>query len=409
MIYSLRKKMIWICGSCVIGVFVLIYSVICVLGTRQLNANMDMLTDRISEAGGVFLPFDSENPRPPAMDRFPDFFTEETPFSTRFFAVWFQRDGQIVGENIESVSSITREDAREYAQAVQKKGAQRGWYGRFRYKLFDTGRGQAVVFVDGGMNRSTTQTVLLTVGAVLVGSMVVILILIILLSKRVVKPIAESYEKQKQFVTDANHELKTPLTLILTNLDIIESETGKSEWIDDIRIEGQRMGVLIHQLTALSRLDEEQVSAAFADFPFSDMVEDTVSEFVPLVEEKGLTITSCIQPGLTYYGDEGAIRRVVSILLDNAVKYCDPAGNIHLTLSAKRHPVLTVENDCRNVDAIELNRLFDRFYRADKARTAGTSFGIGLSLARAMVERHHGETAAYKAGEGRIGFRVALR
>ncbi len=409
MIYNLRRKMIWVCCTCVIVVFALIFGAIYILGNRQLNNNMDMMTDRISEGNGVFRPFDQNNPKPPGMDRFPDFFTEETPFSTRFFTVWVAEDGKIIGANLESVSSVSKEDAYEYAQAVINDGDTRGWQGNYRYKVFSAIRGTGIVFVDGSMNRSMTRTLMWTAAAVLLGCMLVISIVIIVVSKRVVRPIAQSYEKQKQFITDANHELKTPLTLILTNLEIVEAELGHSEWLDDIRIEGQRMSELVGQLTALSRLDEDTPQMPTTEFSFSDVCRDTVSEFAHLIDSKGLKLTAYIQPELCLRGDEGAIRRLVTILMDNAVKYCDPGGDIYLSASAKRHPELRVENSCAGVDHIELSRLFDRFYREDKARTSSNSFGIGLALAKSIVEKHHGEIKAYKAGPGRIGFRVTLK
>ncbi len=409
MIYTLRKKMIWICGSSVVGVFTLIFIIINLLGNRQLNANMDMMTDRISQGNGVFLPVGKENALRPGTDQYPGYFTEETPFSTRFFTVWVDENGKVTGENVNSVSSVTKEQAHAYAAAALREGKGRGWADNFRYKIFDTARGRGIVFVDGSASRFLTRTMMFISGMVLIVSMVIILILIIVLSKRVVRPIAQSYEKQKQFITDANHELKTPLTLILTNLDIVESELGHSEWIDDIRIEGQRMSNLVGQLTAMSRLDEEGTPMPTGEFSLSDVCSDTVSEFGPLAEGRGLTVTADIQPDIVFRGDEAAIRRLVAILLDNAVKYCDPAGTIYLSATAKWQTVIAVENTCAAVDALELDRLFDRFYRADKARTAGNSFGIGLSLAKAIAQKHHGDIRAYKAGPGKIGFRVTMK
>ncbi len=409
MIDALRKKMILICCSAVLVVFALIFGAISIISNQQLSRNMDMMTDRISEGNGEFRPFDQNNPKPPGMDRYPDFFTEETPFSTRFFTVWLAEDRKVIGANLESVSSVTKEDAHEYAQAVINGGDARGWHGNFRYKVYNTVRGTGIVFVDGSMNRSVTRTLLWTAALVLLGCMLIISVVIIAVSSRVVRPIAQSYEKQKQFITDANHELKTPLTLILTNLDIVESELGHSEWLDDIRTEGQRMSALVAQLTALSRLDEDAPQMPVTDFSLSDVCSDTVSEFAPLIDSKGLTMTAFIQPELNLRGDEGAIRRLVAILLDNGVKYCDPGGEITLSLSAKWQTELRVENACAGVDDMELSRLFDRFYREDKARTSGTSFGIGLALAKSIVEKHHGEIKAYKAGPDRIGFRVTLK
>ncbi len=409
MIYNLRRKMIWVCCTAVIAVFSLIFGAIYILSNRQLDSNMDMMTDRISEGNGVFRPFDKDNPIPPGMNRFPDFFTEETPFSTRFFTVWIGEDRKIVGVNLESVSSVDKEDAYEYAQKVIDGGDDRGWQGNYRYKLFSAPRGTGIVFVDGSMNRSMTNALIWTAAAVLVGSMLIILAVIIVVSGRVVRPIAQSYEKQKQFVTDANHELKTPLTLILTNLDIVEQELGHSEWLDDIRTEGQRMSSLVNQLTALSRLDENAVVTTAEVFSFSDVCRDVASEFAPLIHSKGLTATTAIAENISLRGDEGAIRRLVTILLDNAAKYCDPAGKITLTLEGQRQRSLRVENSCVGVNQIPLDRLFDRFYREDKARTAGQGFGIGLAIAKSIAEKHHGEIKAYKAGSDRIGFRVIFR
>ncbi len=403
MIYRLQKRMIWICCSAVLLVFVLIFAAICIIGARQLDSTMDMMTDRISDGNGSF------RPMAPGMDRDPGLFTEETPFSTRFFTVWLASDGTVTGVNLDAVSSVSQDEAQEYAQKVLTVGKERGWQGNFRYKVYSNGRSIGIVFVDGSTNRFMTQTQFAVCGAVLVVSMVVIVILIILLSKPTVRPIAQSYEKQKQFVTDAGHELKTPLTLILTNLDIVRAELGDSEWLDDMRTESQRMSELVGQLTALSRMDEDEHPMVLQELCLSELCTDVTSEFDPLVATKGLTLSTYIVPDISIRGDEGALRQLLGILLDNAVKYCDLGGNIYLSLTSKWQPVLVVENACAGVEELELDRLFDRFYRADKARTAGSGFGIGLSLAHSIVQKHHADIKAYKAGPGRIGFRVTLK
>lgn len=183
---------------------------------------------------------------------------------------------------------------------------------------------------------------------------------------------------------------------------------GKNEWLDDIRSEGERMGLLINQLVTLSRMDEGTASLVYEDFDLSDAVADTVSEFQGLAEERGQRLTSRITPAMEYHGDESMIRHLTAILLDNAVKYCDPEGEIRLSLTKRRYPVLVVENTYRDVDELELGRLFDRFYRADKARTFSGSFGVGLSIAQSIVKSHKGNISAYKKKET-IGFRVELK
>lgn len=408
MIGSLRRKFISISMISIFIVFSCIFISLMVFTKIQTNRSVDMLVDTISSNDGVFPKFDPSKQRMPVQMPYSDVITEETQFSTRFFSVWLDEQKQIVNTNMDSVSTITEQDVEDYTDKVLKRGKERGWIGDYRYRIMDTEDGTTVVFVNGNTYNNTSNRLLFTALLVLLGSASLILILTVVVSKRAVRPVAESYEKQRQFITDANHELKTPLTLILSNLDIVESELGKNEWLDDIRSEGERMGLLINQLVTLSRMDESTDSVMREEFNLSSAVADTVSEFESLAEERGHTLTSSISPSVYYYGDESLIRRLTAILLDNAIKYCDAGGNIQLSLTFRRHPVLTVENTYQDVDKLELNRLFDRFYRADKARTFSGSFGIGLSIAQSIVKSHKGNIAAYRKS-GIIGFRVELK
>lgn len=408
MIGSLRRKFISISMISIFIVFSCIFISLMVFTKIQTNRSVDMLVDTISSNDGVFPKFDPSKQRMLVQMPYSDVITEETQFSTRFFSVWLDDEKQIVNTNMDSVSTITEQDVEDYTDKVLKRGKERGWIGDYRYRIMDTEDGTTVVFVNGNTYNNTSNRLLFTALLVLLGSASLILILTVVVSKRAVRPVAESYEKQRQFITDANHELKTPLTLILSNLDIVESELGKNEWLDDIRSEGERMGLLINQLVTLSRMDESTDSVMREEFNLSSAVADTVSEFESLAEERGHTLTSSISPSVYYYGDESLIRRLTAILLDNAIKYCDAGGNIQLSLTCRRHQVLTVENTYQDVDKLELNRLFDRFYRADKARTFSGSFGIGLSIAQSIVKSHKGNIAAYRKC-GIIGFRVELK
>ena len=411
MIYSLRKKFITITACSVIVVFTLIFALIYFISMSQLNNTMDMLTDIISANDGSFPNFDEmdEIPSPNIFSK-DDFFTAETQFSTRFFTVWINEDGEFISENTEQVSSVSKSDAREYASKALKSEDARGWISSYRYKIEKTDYGKLVVFVNGDMNRSMTNHVLYSIFFVLVGSFSVILLLTVFISKRVVKPTVESYEKQKQFITDANHELKTPLTLILSNVDIVESEIGKNEWLDDIRSEGERMGSLINQLVTLSRMDEDNSNLDFSNFNLSSTISDVVSEFEGLASDKQKNMIAAIEPFIWYSGDEGLIRKLMSVLIDNAIKYCDTNGDIHIIVSCKgRYPTITVENSYSDVEKIEFDKLFDRFYRADKARTYTGSYGIGLSIAQGIAKKHKGDIVAYKKDATHIGFRVTLK
>lgn len=413
MIYKLQKRFILISAISIFSVIVLVFGLMTLFNVSSMNKMLDTLADRVSEGSGKFPDsFGGNRPHKPDKMEFEpefDFITPETRFSTRHFTVWFDCDGTVTKTNTESIYTVTEDDAVEYAKAALESGNARGWNSSYRYKVFFVEDGMAVVFIDGSMNMASFWRSITISAFVLLGCAALVLLLIILLSKRVVKPIAESYEKQRQFVTDANHELKTPLTLILANLDIAEAELGKNEWLSDIREEGQRMTELVNQLVSLSRMDEDGQKIDAAELPISEIVADTVSDFRGLSEERGKAITTDIDPGILYTGDEVLIRRLLSILLDNAIKYCDENGCISVTLTRKRNVVLTVENTYREVDSVALERLFDRFYRADQARTYTGGYGVGLSIAKAIVRKHHGEITAYKKNSTQIGFRVVLK
>ena len=412
MIYRLRRKFILISTVSVLSVIALVFVMIFALNVSTMNRNMDMLADRVSEGDGRFPGSMEEKPppdkMPPRNDRDFEFITPETPFSTRHFSVFFDSNGNVIRTNTESIYSITDEVAVEYAEKVISSGSERGWISSYRYKLFSAEHGTGVVFVDGSMSRSSIMQSMTISGLVLLSCASLVLILIFLLSGKAVKPIAESYEKQKQFITDANHELKTPLTLILANLDIAEAELGKNEWLDDIRSEGHRMTELVNQLVALSRMDEEGHKLNIVELAFGRLVSDALAEFEPLARERGKVLSSDIDKNIVCMGDEALLFRLVGILMDNAVKYCDNGGEIKVTLSRGRRVSLTVENTYSAVGEIELSRLFDRFYRADKARKFTGGYGVGLSMAKSIAEKHKAELLAYKKDSTHIGFKLLI-
>ena len=412
MIYRLQRKFILISTVAVLSVIALVFGVILVLNITSINRNMDILADRVSEGGGRF-PGSLGEMMPP--DKIPpkdeqkfNFITPETPFTTRHFTVFFDEEGKVNQTFTESIYAIDDETAIEYAEKALDEGNERGWISSYRYKVFFTEIGNGVVFVDGSMSRSAMMQSMTIAGIVLLGCAALVLILIFILSKKAVKPIAESYEKQKQFITDANHELKTPLTLILANLDIAEAELGKNEWLDDIRSEGHRMTELVNQLVSLSRMDEEGHPMNITEVSIGELTLDTVSEFESLAKERGKALIASVDKELTCLGDEALLYRLVGILMDNAIKYCDQGGEISVTLRRGRRVVLTVENTYSAVGEIELSRLFDRFYRADKARKFTGGYGVGLSMAKAIVEKHRGEITAYKKDGSHIGFKIVL-
>ncbi len=407
MIYRLRKKFISICILSFIAVFMVVFALIYLITTIQTNQSLDMHADIISQNDGRFPDFNEIRPggnRPMT----PEGFNRESPFTTRYFTVKFDKRSGEVFADTRQIASVSEEEAKAYAADALKVGNARGWCDDYRYKIYDTENGTSIVFVSGIAAKENNRNFMLGTLSVFALCNVVIIVLIIFISKRAVKPAAESYEKQKQFITNANHELKTPLTLIRTNLDILESEVGENEWLSDIRDETLLMSELVNRLVSLARMDEEGIKCEMKEFSLTDAVADTVSAFASSVENSGKHLTVNISSKVSYIGDEAGIRQVVSILMDNASKYCDNGGEINVFLTGDKHPILCIENSYAAVESIELSKLFDRFYRADKARTYGTGFGIGLSMAKAIVEKHHGSISVYNIENNKIGFKVKL-
>ena len=236
-------------------------------------------------------------------------------------------------------------------------------------------------------------------------------VIIVLCSRRAIAPVVQASERQKQFITDASHELKTPITVIATSLKVLEMEVGQQKWIDKAENQTEKLTELVNALVTLSRMDEEVSPLQMADFSISDALTEAAESFRDFAVSAGHELDVRVTPGLTYCGDEYAIRQLVSILLDNAVKYAAPDTSISFSLEkGRRGVVIRMDNRCDALDTAALGRLFDRFYRADPARSAETGgFGIGLSIARSIAEGHRGTIRAESPDGRTIVFTAELK
>ena len=221
--------------------------------------------------------------------------------------------------------------------------------------------------------------------------------MLLLFSGRIVRPIAESYEKQKRFITDAGHELKTPITIIRADADVLQAEMeAENEWITDIRAQTQRLAELTEDLVYLSRMEEENPSLQMQEFSLSELVEETAQSFQALARSKGKAFRSSVTPDLNVSGDEKALAKLVSILLDNAMKYSPEGGTVALSLEqAGKSARLVVKNSTLPMQKGNADRLFERFAREDSSRNSESGgFGLGLAIAKAVTEAHKGRIHA---------------
>ena len=336
-------------------------------------------------------------------------FTAETPYSTRYFVLRYLDDGTLTMADLDKIAAVSGEDTGEYLAAAVSHGPGYGYYGQYRFFVAHTGSDRNIaIFLDSYQSFRSMRLVLVWSLIADAACILLVLLLVVLLSRRAIDPVVRSAQQQKQFITDASHELKTPITVITTSLKVLEMDVGKQKWIDKALGQTEKLTGLVNSLVTLSRMDEEDSPLRMADFSVSDTVRETAESFRDFAQEQGHGLELSITPGLTYHGDEYAVRQLVSILMDNAVKYALPDTPITLSLEkSRRGVVLQTANRCDTSQAIDTTKLFDRFYRADPARSGSGGFGIGLSIARSIAEGHHGTITAKLTGD-RITFRAEL-
>ena len=272
---------------------------------------------------------------------------------------------------------------------------------------------QRFVFVDASNELATLKNLMRI--CFLIGglSFLVFLWISILLSRWVVKPIELAWKQQRQFIADASHELKTPLTVIMTNAELLDSsgynEDDKGDCRMNILVMSRQMRKLIEQMLELARTDSIQEKLVFAPVDFSKLVSDAALPFEPVFFEKGLALTTEVEEHIHVNGDSTGLRQTIEILLDNAGKYSKEHGTICLSLKkqGKRQCILSLSNEGDEIPPDELGNIFKRFYRADEARSSSGSFGLGLSIAANIVKRHKGKIWA-ESKEGVNTFYVKL-
>lgn len=439
MIRKLRRRFILITMLSVSLVLLIIMSVINCLNYRNVVKDADTVLSMLQDFDGSFpMPGDGFGPGPggPAHpdgteeeDDWGTFqrskghsmrsgfggiggeFSAETPFESRYFSVNLDAEGTVLSSDTSRIAAVSEEDAVSYAESVLSRKSNAGFSHGYRFLKYEEEDGSTMVlFLDCQRSLSNFRSFLMISILVSLTGFAAVLLLVILLSGRVIRPVQESYEKQKRFITDAGHELKTPLTIIDADVSVLEMDIGENEWIDDVRAQTKRLAGLTQDLIYLARMDEENMELQKIDFPFSDVAAETAQSFRGRAQVEGKAFSSDIEPLLSLYGEEKSIRQLMTILLDNAVKYADDSGSISFRVSKKgKNTVIEVKNTTDGIDPDTLPHMFDRFYRGDKSRNSGKSgYGIGLSIASAIVSAHKGRIEASSPDGKTMEIRVLL-
>ena len=414
------KKMRWhFILAAMLAVFIMLVAVLAGINVWNYHTTAERADQRIQEIYGFEsgkvpgMEISEENasqPVPPDIFNRPDDHDPEAPYTTRFFIVRLDEEGNVTDVSTDFIASVTQTEAEEFARKVLNEKRQVGYYKNYRFQILAKKNDNIVIFLNTTMELRSVRNVLLISCLVGVVCFLVVFLLVILLSKRAMKPYIRNIERQKRFITDASHEIKTPLTSIATSVDVIEMEYGEDEWTRNIHKQTSKMSRMVADLVTLSRLDEENPFLERTEFSLSDAVWEVAEPFASLAKAQGKKYSQRIEENLTLCGNPDATRQMISVLLDNAMKYSDENGTIRLDVY-KVHGKTKIEvfNTCVLEETQNLSRLFDRFYRPDNSRSRKTGgSGIGLSIAQAVAEAYGGKIKVSSKDGKSIMFQVTI-
>lgn len=388
MIRNLKKRFIITAMLSVISVLVLIIGSINIVNYINVLETAESRLDMLETGGGripmIDLFGDRKNPLSP-----------EAPFDSRYFSVLLDKNGVILAVDTTNIAAIGQENAIEMASELFSEGKTSGITDSYAYRLIIIENGALYIFLDHSREIDTFYSFLRASVLISLVSIILVFVLIVILSKPALNPVIESYEKQKRFITDAGHELKTPLTVISAANEVIELENGESQWTASIERQVTKLTELTNKLVILSRMSEEQ-GLNFSDFSLSDTLKECITCFEAVEYSKDKEIHTEIQDNIIFNGDEKAIAQLFSILTDNALKYSTEGSIINVSLhKTSKNIRLTFSNPAVDIPQGNNNILFERFYRHDSARTSGKGgHGIGLAAAKAIVDAHKGKISA---------------
>lgn len=328
----------------------------------------------------------------------------------RYFYIIFDKNNEPRTINTDNISNVSEEDALKLYNEVYESGNYDGFYKGYRYSIYEKEKRSIAVFVlRSNMIDDVKKTAVSLIEASCIGLAVMLLVLIFA-SRLIVMPIAKAHRKQKEFITSASHELKTPITVIRADVDILQMDYADNEWIADIKQQAEYLTSMTNNLVSLARMDERGSNIKRVIFPISDLANEVVHSYNALAIDSGKHFTYNITPDLSCCGDSNSIRQLFTILLDNAFKYSTENGNISFNISASGNYInIKVINDVNHVDKKMTDKMFDRFYRADETAANVTGFGLGLSIAKAIVNEHNGNIKAKVINEHEILFKAQLR
>ncbi len=389
-------------------------AVIVVLGTiiasinfanyKSINESFDRKMQLLIEYGGrvPYQPLPDDDGRVDISE----ILSPETPYEIRFFTVKFDTAGKISTVNTAKIAAITDDDAIAIASALYNDERDDSYYGPYKYRRVSDGTGTMYIFLDCTRELHAFESFLAASVSFSVIGVLAVLIILIISSGTVLKPIIDSYEKQKRFITDAGHEMKTPLAIISANAEVIEMEAGESQWTSGIKSQVSRLASLTEKLVILSKMEEDGIKLAMNDFSLSEAFYEQCEQYKSQAVSKNVRFDINVPESIRCHGNAGEIGRFISLMLDNAFRYCDVGG--YVKVEVQKLPAfieMRFENSTDGVEKGNLDIWFERFYRRDASRNSDTGgSGIGLSVAKAIIRAHGGNIHATSDDGKRVVF-----
>lgn len=399
---KLRRKFVLFSTSAMILVIFVIATVINSFNFYKLNLKNENILNFIAQNGGTF-PKPNENNIKIFIE---EDISPEDAFSTRFFTVNLDTDNKIAKVNTNDIYLVTYDEAINYAKKVL--GKKSGIIGNYKYKIFTIDKGISIIFTDISNDLNIFNSFLISSFYISFTAIIAVIVVSAILSKKAIKPILETYNKQKAFITNASHELKTPLAIINTNIDVIEMENGENAWTQSVHNQVKRLNELINNMIKLSKLEETNEKIEVKSFDISKTLSEILIEFNSLAMQNKKSFVTNINENINFNGNENLIRELFTILIENSIKYSSEE-KINLSLQKNGKKIQFEISNSAEIEKGSHNEIFDRFTRKDKSRNSKIKgYGIGLSIAKSIVEKHKGKINAVSKKDGELRIMVEI-
>jgi len=404
MIRALRKRFIFSAMAAFTILVLILVLGITLVSYVQMDARTEAFMQTILEEPKPPT-VETQLPQPPAMRMR----LMENPIA--YYDVHIHQDGTISNILEKGIWEPDMDEVRGYAEQLIASGDTNGKIGGYRFRLHTSDDGSArLIFMDTSPQLHMLWNVLQTTALLSLTCLGLLFLILLPISTRVVHSYAQHIEKQKQFITNAGHEIKTPVAIILSNIDAMELIQGENKWSRNIRSQTDRLSALLQRLLFMSRIDEKSMVLPMQMLDLNSIAEAELETYNPILSERKLHLHYEPDQGICLKGNREYLQQMIHMLLDNAVQYTNSGGEIRISMEHKRRRVrLLFENTVNALPDCPPEALFDRFYRGDSARTQSSGgYGIGLSAARAIAEMHQGSIGADYVNGHTICFTVEL-